>query len=147
MERKAFYDHCWELNRLKVFSNGPNANSVEYKLTKELDHPVMMRFYPDFYKEKIVDMPVTFSYESWAPWNKQFHSELLLPEIVQVFRKWYGGDFKVMEHPAQGTIYYKLDGNRRINLFIRDDQFVQAVFTDLELDRERKKELSTNSAN
>lgn len=145
MERKAFYDHCWELNRLKVFTNGPTTASVEYKLDKELDQPVMMRFYPDFYKEKIVDMPVTFSYEAWAPWNKQYTSEVLFPKVLLIFEKWYGKEFKMMEHPTMGTLFYKMDGKRRINLFIRDDQFVQAVFTDLELDREREKELSKNS--
>lgn len=143
MEKKAFYDHCWELNRLKVFTHGPTNTSVQFVLANELEHPVMMRFYPDFYKDKIVDMPVTFSYEAWAPWNKQYHSELLLPEMVSVFKKWYGEDFKIMEHPTMGTVYYKMDGKRRINLFIRDDQFVQAVFTDLELDRERQKENQT----
>lgn len=147
MERKDFYDHCWELNRLKVFTNGPNAASVEYKLAKELEQPVLMRFYPSFYKEKIVDMPVTFSYEAWAPWNKQYSSELLLPAMVSLFKKWYGDEFKIMEHPTMGTIYYKMDGKRRINLFIRDDQFVQAVFTDLKLEKERKNEQSENSAN
>lgn len=40
-----------------------------------------------------------------------------------------------------GKIYARIDGKRRINLFIRDDQFVQAVFTDLEVeDQKLKKE-------
>lgn len=140
MDRKAFYDHCWELNRLKVFTSGPKSASVEYKLDKELEQPVMMRFYPSFYKDKIVDMPVTFSYEAWAPWNKQFSSDSLFVKLIPVFKRWYGENFSVIKHPVQGTVYVKMDGKRRINLFIRDDQFVQAVFTDLELERERKKE-------
>ena len=120
---------------------------MEYKLAKELDQPVIMKFYPDFYNEKIIDMPVTFSYEAWAPWNKQYSSEILFPKMLLIFEKWYGKDFKMMEHATMGTLFYKMDGKRRINLFIRDDQFVQAVFTDLELERERKKELSKNSVN
>ena len=140
MDKKAFYDHCWELNRLKVFSHGPTNTSVEYKLATELEQPVLMRFYPSFYKDKIVDMPVTFSYEAWSPWNKQFASDSLFVKMLPVFKKWYGEDFKKLQHPAQGTVYYKMDGKRRINLFIRDDQFVQAVFTDLELEDARKKE-------
>ena len=147
MDKKAFYDHCWELNRLKVFTNGPKSASVEYKLTQELDEPVMMRFYPSFYKDKIVDMPVTFSYEGWSPWNKKFSSDSLLVKMLTVFKKWYGNDFEVIEHPRQGTVYAKIDGKRRINLFIRDDQFVQAVFTDMELDKERKKENTIPSSN
>jgi hypothetical protein len=147
MNRKDFYDHCAELNKQKVFTHGPTNTSVQFMLVNELEQPVMMRFYPDFYKDKIVDMPVTFSYEAWAPWNKQYHSELLLPQMLSVFKRWYGEDFKVMEHPTQGTIYYKMDGKRRINLFIRDDQFVQAVFTDLALDKERNDEKSKGTAN
>lgn len=146
MDKKAFYDHCWELNRLKVFSHGPSNTSVEYKLATELEEPVMMRFYPSFYKDKIVDLPVTFSYEAWAPWNKQFGSDSLMVKILPVFKKWYGEEFKKLDHPAQGIVYYKMDGNRRINLFIRDDQFVQAVFTDLALERERKKEEEATEA-
>ena len=147
MEKKAFYDHCWELNRLKVFSHGPTNTSVEYRLATELEQPVLMRFYPSFYKEKIVDMPVTFSYEAWSPWNRQFHSDSLLVKMLPLFKKWYGQDFKTLQHPAQGTVYYKMDGKRRINLFIRDDQFVQAVFTDLKLERERKNEEQASHSN
>lgn len=147
MNKNDFYEHCAELNRQRVFTHGPTNTSVEYMLKTELEHPVFMRFYPSFYKDKIVDMPVTFSYEAWAPWNKQFSSDTLFVNMLTVFKKWYGGDFKELKHPRMGTVYYKMDGKRRINLFIRDDQFVQAVFTDLELNRERKKEESDNSTN
>jgi hypothetical protein len=85
-------------------------------------------------------MPVTFSYEAWAPWNKQYSSEMLLGNMLNIFKKWYGEDFKKIDHPQMGTIFVKMDGKRRINLFVRDDQFVQAVFTDLKLERESKAE-------
>lgn len=140
MDRQEFYEHCAELNRQKVFTHGVTNTSVQFKLVNESDEPIFMNFYPDFYKDKIVDMPVTFSYEAWAPWNRQYSSEALFSKMILIFERWYGKDFKVMEHPVQGTIYYKMDGKRRINLFIRDDQFVQAVFTDLALDKEREKE-------
>jgi hypothetical protein len=140
MGRQDFYEHCAELNRQKVFTHGPTNTSVQFTLTNELDEPVIMSFYPDFYKDKIVDMPVTFSYQRWAPWNKEYSAEMLLPKMLGIFERWYGKDFKLMEHPVQGTLYYKMDGKRRINLFIRDDQFVQAVFTDLALDKERENE-------
>jgi hypothetical protein len=139
MDKKAFYDHCWELNRQKVFTHGPTNTSIEYKL-HDLQQPIMMRFYPSFYKDKVFEMPVTFSYEAWAPWNKEFSSHELFVNILPVFKKWYGEDFKAIEHPRMGTIYIKMDGTRRINLFIRDDQFVQAVFTDLKVEQEMKDE-------
>jgi hypothetical protein len=85
-------------------------------------------------------MPVLFSYVAWAPWNKQYSSDSLFLKVQTLFEKWYGGDFKVLDHKTMGKVYYKFDGKRRINIFIRDDQNVQAVFTDMELAKERKEE-------
>lgn len=147
MEKTAFYDHCWKLNKEKIFTHGPKNQEVEYKLEKELDRPVMMRFYPSFYKDKIMEMPVMFTYQEWAPWNREFSSDSLLVKILPLFKKWYGDDFKKTEHAAQGTVYYKFDGTRRINLFIRDDQFVEAVFSDMELLKEMKSEQKVEPSN
>jgi hypothetical protein len=55
----------------------------------------------------------------------------------RVFKKWYGDDFQTIDHKTMGKIYVRIDGKRRINLFIRDDQFVQAVFTDLEVEDQK----------
>lgn len=138
MDRKAFFDHCWEQNKKKLFTHGPTNENVEYKLVNELHKPVTMRFYPTFHDDKIFEMPVTFTYEAWAPWNKQYGADSLLVEMLPVFKKWYGSDFKKLEHPTMGPVYYKIDGKRRINLFKKDDQFVQAVFTDLKVEKKLK---------
>jgi hypothetical protein len=122
MERQAFYDHCWELNRQEVFTQGPKNQEVQYMLRTELPNPVVMQFYPSFYKDRIFEMPVLFTYEAWAPWNREFSSDTLFIDMLEVFKKWYGDDFKVKENTTQGRMYYKFDGTRRINLFIRDDQ-------------------------
>ncbi len=139
MEKKAFYDHCWEYNKRKIFTHGPTNQNVEYKLVDGINSPVSMRFYPTFYEDKIFEMPVTFTYDSWAPWNRQYKSDTLLVNMLKVFKKWYGPDFKELDHNTMGKVYYKMDGKRRINLFIKDDQFVQAVFTDLKVEKELKK--------
>lgn len=141
MERQEFFDYCWEMNKQKKFvhgTGGSNAN-VEYLLKDELPEPVIMRFYPNFHEDKIYEMPVLFTYSTWAPWNKQYWSDKLLEQMYGVFKKWYGDDFKVINHPRQGKIYAKIDGYRRINLFIRDDQYVQAVFTDMRVETKKKK--------
>jgi len=147
MGKKEFYDYCWEMNRQKKVIHGPTNQSVEYRLVDELESPVMMRFYPSFHQDKIYEMPVTFTYEGWAPWNKQFQADTLLLQMLVVFKRWYGEDFKVLEHKTMGTVYYKMDGKRRINLFKRDDQYVEAVFTDLEVEKsikEQKEKVSQN---
>lgn len=145
MEKKAFYDYCWEMNRRKVFKHGPTNQSVEYKLATELNSPVSMQFYPSFHDDKIYEMPVLFNYESWAPWNKEFAADTLFLKMVPLFKKWYGDDFQTLQHPTMGKIYYQMKGTRRINLFIRDDQFVQAVFTDLKVEKEIKDRMKKNS--
>ncbi len=141
MEKKAFYDHCWEYNRKQIFTHGPTNQNVEYRLEGEPKSSVMMRFYPTFEDDKIYEMPVTFTYEAWAPWNKQFSADSLLVDLLPVFKKWYGEDFQVLEHPVMGKIYARIDGKRRINLFIKDDQFVQAVFTDVKVEKRLKEEM------
>jgi hypothetical protein len=140
MERKEFYDYCWKMNSQQIFNHGPTSQSVEYRLLDELKSPVSMQFYPSFYNEKIYEMPVLFNYESWAPWNKEFSSDSLFIEILPLFKKWYGEDFQELQHPTMGKIYYQMKGRRRINIFIKDDQFVQAVFTNLKIEKEIKEE-------
>lgn len=145
MGRKDFYNYCWEMNKQKKFTHGPTNQSVEYRLEENVKHPVMMRFYPSFHADKVYEMPVTFAYEAWAPWNKQMGSDSLLVDMLGVFKKWYGEDFKSLQHKTMGTVYYRMDGKRRINLFIRDDQFVQAVFTDLSVEEQIKEEQQKTS--
>ena len=40
MEKKAFYDYCWQKNKEKIFKHGPTNQSVEYRLATELMTPV-----------------------------------------------------------------------------------------------------------
>ena len=138
MERKAFFDYCWKMNNQKIFKHGPTNTSVEYRLGGVLDDTVRMQFYPSFDEEKIYEVPVLFSYETWAPWNKQYSADTLFVKMLPVLKKWYGSDFKVLNHETMGKVYYKMDGRRRINYFIRDDQFVQLVFTDLKVEKKLK---------
>ncbi len=147
MEKKEFFEYCWEMNRQRKFIHGPTNQSVEYKLVDELKDPVTMRFYPSFHQDRIYEMPVTFNYEGWAPWNKHFSADTLLVNMITVFKRWYGEDFKELDHETMGKVYYRIDGNRRINLFRKDDQYVQAVFTDLKVEKQLKDEEEKVSQN
>jgi hypothetical protein len=146
MPQKDFFDHCTELNKQQIIVQGPGGNtSVEYRMT-DLEGDVSMRFFPTFIDEKIFEMPVTYSYAAWAPWNKQYWSDVLLEQMVDLYKKWYGEDFKLLNHPTQGKVYYKIDGKRRINLFVMDEQFVQAVFTDLKVEKRLKEEFKNSQS-
>jgi hypothetical protein len=135
MKKNDFFDYCWKMNKEKKFVHGPTNTSVLYRLGGALPDTIQMQFYPTFYEDKIYEMPVLFSYESWAPWNKQYSSDTLMIKLKPVLEKWYGGEFQKLEHKTMGTVYYRMDGKRRLNYFKRDDQFVQLVFTDLKVEK------------
>jgi hypothetical protein len=59
---------------------------------------------------------------------------------LEKYKEVYGDDFKLINHPTQGKVYYKIDGKRRINLFVKDEQHVQAVFSDLKVEKRLKEE-------
>ena len=132
MTSKDFYSHCWELNKQHIIKDGFGNTSVLYKLN-ELKSPVAMLFYPTFQDNKIVEMPVIFFYEAWAPWNEQFSADNLQLDLVKLFEKWYGPGFLEEPHPSVkgDKVFIKVDGNRRIMIFKAGEQNVKALFTDL----------------
>jgi len=131
MQEKEFYVHCWQLNHKGILRQGSSNTTAEYKLKDELRYPAQMDFYPKFSDGKIFEIPVSFSYEGWSPWNKKLSSENLQKEILRWYEKVYGKGFIRVEHRLNGTAYVKVDGNRRITIFKQDDLHVWVVFTDM----------------
>lgn len=144
MPQKDFFDLCTALNKQKVITQGPGSTNVEYRINSEFDNEVSMRFFPTFIDQQIYEMPVTYSYIAWAPWNKQYWADSLLEKVLVKYKDWYGDEFKLINHPTQGKVYYKIDGKRRINLFVKDEQFVQAVFTDLKVEKRLNEEFEAS---
>ncbi len=134
MTRKEFFAHCWELNRQGKWTDGPGNTSVEYEM-KELKHPAYMHFYPDFHEDKIYKMPVKIKYKAWAPWNKHLFSDSLQQDVLALFKRWYGDDFIALDHPEKGSLYIKVDGNRRIMIAQYDEVQVMVLFSDLTVDK------------
>jgi hypothetical protein len=135
MTQKEFFDHCFQLNREGIVKEGPMNNTVEYKMPDQFPYAGRMNFYPDYDEDnRIYKMRLYFQYDAWAPWNKAEWSDSLLPEVVKLFKKWYGGDFLKIESADRENVhpvYVKVDGNRRIAVFRGDDMKVNAIITDL----------------
>ncbi len=134
MPSKDFFMHCWELNKKGIFTDGMNNTAVAYKMdSTQMGHPAHMFFYPDFIENKISEMRVTFSYDAWAPWNKYLFADSLLPRVLNLYRQWYksDNDFIKMNDKLRGSIYIKIDGNRRITVGKADEMNVKVIFTDL----------------
>ena len=126
-----FYTHCWDLNRQGLVRQGSQNTTVEYQMKKELDHPATMDFYPEFRDGKIVEMPVRFIYNGWAPWNAGLSSDSLQEDVLRWCEEQYGKGFIAVQHPDRGTAFTRIDGNRRITIFRENDMYVWAIFRDM----------------
>lgn len=133
MPRKAFFEHCWNLNKQHVVTNGPGPLSVQHFLDSSyLGYPSFMRFYPEFTEDKISKMPVEFTYEFWAPWNANLSADSLELRVKNLFERWYGGEFLLLESKKKGAkVWVKVDGNRRIRVYKMNISTVRADFVDL----------------
>jgi hypothetical protein len=150
MTQKEFFDHCFQLNKEGIVKEGPMNNTVEYKMPDEFPHPGRMNFYPDYDDDnRIYKMRVYFQYDAWAPWNKAEWSDSLLPEVVKLFEKWYGGEFLKIEPEDRENVpplFAKVDGNRRIAIFRGDDMKVNAIITDLTSPKAKEEKEKKESA-
>jgi hypothetical protein len=131
MTSEAFYEHCWGLNRDSIVRQGTANMSVQYDLNQELDYPATMNFYPVFFENRIIEMPVRFIYNGWSPWNKELAASNLAKDVKHWYEGIYGKGFITITHPVNGEAYTKIDGNRRITIYVENDLYVWAIFTDM----------------
>lgn len=133
MEDKQFLKHSWELNQQQIVTGG---SQVEYEMDN-LSAPARMVFYPEFHDGRIYRMPVEISYKSWAPWNRELYSDSLASELVDLYSDVYGPGFIKTTHPEIGKeAWIKIDGNRRIAIYRKDEMKVHVEFLDLSVKRE-----------
>lgn len=136
MDKKAFYEKCWELNSKGLLTNGPSELSVEYDAPMPSGNPAKMRFFPKWENEKIYMMPVEFTYDGWAPWNKELEVEKLREDVVKLFEEWYGPGFIEVSNEDKSQIaFVKVDGNRRIRIFRKHLSTVRAEIVDLKIQK------------
>lgn len=133
MTRKEFYASCWEMNKEGLIMQGPGNLSVQYVIdTTQVRHRMFMRFYPNFSEERIYEMPVEFTYEAWAPWNKSLSADSLLLDVKNLMNTWYEGEFRSFTSKDDNlTVWLKVNGNRRIRMYIKSISTVKVEFLDL----------------
>ena len=102
----------------------------------ELKHLASMNFYPDFHNDKIYKLRATLNYDAWAPWNKNMSADSLLHNVLNMFKTWYpGNQFIAINDEKRGTIYVKIDGNRRITVGKYDEVRVKVDYTDVAVEK------------
>lgn len=134
MPSKDFYTHCWDLNKKGIIRQGASNTSVYYEVPG-FKYETGMDFYPKFYDDKIIEMPVIFSYKAWSPWNKNLYADRLKVEVLNLMQEWYGSGFIEIKNPKdpQSNAFVKIDGNRRISIYNLDDSKVHVDIVDLRL--------------
>jgi hypothetical protein len=133
--RNEFYGKCFDLNRQQLVTAGA-GNNVEFVFSDSLFHKrptnLSLLFYPSFdQNERISNMKMQFSYRAWAPWNRDLQSDSLIGKTEKILMKWYGGNNFIMAEVGDQRVLVKLDGNRRILLYIFDMQNVSVEVQDI----------------
>lgn len=137
MDKKDFYEKCWEMNKQGILVNGPTELSVEYNVEMPSAIPTKMRFYPKFEQDKIYLMPVDYSYTGWAPWNEELAVEKLRADVVALYEQWYGEGFiEVSSEDGSQLVFVKIDGNRRVRIFKKNLSTVRAEIVDLKIQKQ-----------
>ena len=135
-----FFTICWDLNKEKIISQGVGANARYVtdrdSIGGEAD-PISkeMLFYGIFDENEVMrGMRMTYSFLAWAPWNEEMQSDHLLEHLREIYLAEYpGNDFieleiKESEYPA----LVKIDGNRQILMYPKNDKDVVVKIEDLE---------------
>lgn len=133
--RNEFYGKCFDLNRQQLVTAGA-GNNVEFIFSDSLFHKkptnLSLLFYPSFdQNERISNMKLQFSYRAWAPWNRDLQSDSLIGKTEKILMNWYGGNSFIMAEVGDQRVSVKLDGNRRILLYIFDMQNVSVEVQDI----------------
>lgn len=131
MAEKDFFTACWDLNKKGLTKEGFSNMTVQYEIA-DFKHEGYYDFYPFFENGKVKSMTGFTHYKAWSPWRKDLWSDHMIEDSREVFEKWYGGNkFFSIKSPTYGKAYVKIDGNRRIVLYLSDDQKVNVLISDL----------------
>jgi len=125
-----YYNHITALGHQGKVSQGGDM-SVQCEID-EFDTKIRMNFVPEYINDSIQVMRVTYSYVSWAPWNKRTTDDLLWKDVINLYRNKYGPNFIQFKsnQSARPALVWVL-GNQRITLFQKDEAKVNARFTNL----------------
>lgn len=130
MSRDDFYKYSWEINKQGLVVNGSGAEIVEE--VHDLKAPAKRSFYPKFKDETIVQLPIEYYYNGWAPWNRNLFADSLLYDLKDYIQDTYGGSFISKIDSASGKpVFVQVSGNREIRLYELTEQRVMVQFTDL----------------
>lgn len=134
--RDEFYGKCFDLNKQQLITQGPGGATVQYLFSDSLVHdsPTDLRllFIPVFdQRDIIIEMNLEFSYPAWAPWNELYQSDKLKEKVLRLLKHWYKGNEFITVEIDGNKVPIKLDGNRRMLVYLKDTQNVVVKIQDI----------------
>lgn len=134
--RDEFYGKCYDLNQQRLVTQGPNGATVQFLFTDSLVHatptPLRLLFIPLFdEQDTIAEMNMEYSYVGWAPWKRNLQSDTLFQKVQQLLEKSYGGNRFIFPEVAGKHTPIKLDGNRRMIVYQKDERNVVVKVQDI----------------
>lgn len=130
MTKKEFYDHSWSLNKKEMVLNGNGAEILQYE--NALKAEAQKIFYPTFKEDKIVRMPVKYSYKGWAPWNRHLWADSLKKDVRRLLEEKYDIKFQEMSNPnTSNEVLYHISANKEIRISEVDNSVVLVEYLDL----------------
>jgi len=135
--KKEFFDTCWKLNKEKKISQGTGNQYAKFYTTLDstasIPQNVEILFYGIFDSLEVMQgMDMKVSYVAWAPWNKKYHSPVLVENLQDYYLEMYGGNpFIEIDINEEVKAYAKVDGNRQLLIYPMDNKEVRVKWEDL----------------
>ena len=138
ISRDLFFKMTHDLNKQKLVTQGAGTQKVLY-VFQPGEFPsdpeeIWMHFDGIFNDDKdLVGMELLFSYPKWFLGTEKYGSEQLIPSLKQYFQgRFPGNDFVPIDIGLEEIVpLVKIDGNRQIVIFPKDDKDVIVKIEDL----------------
>ena len=132
-----YFEQCFKLNADKKINQANRGGYAEYIMHNTLKNDpnkIIMSFKPFFNNKILTSIDLRFRYTTWAPWNKETQSEVLIEKIKDTLMNWYSGNkfFKLNISDNKNTeALIKIDGNRQILMYKLGAQDVKVLIENL----------------
>lgn len=129
MQRKAFFDYSWSLNQEGSILGSTNMIIEDVDFLKA---EAQMAYYPKFKDDKIYQLPFTYQYKAWAPWNKKFWGDSMAVDLLKHYQTQYGEEFMKLPNKEKNRWeWVHVQRNLETRIYRESDMAAKVVFTDL----------------